>query len=143
MKLEMRTQSSSGSRVKRKRLQLESQLCMKKNTKTFWENPTGAMPTSMVVSHLSTCDAHEGGELLPSDYAILLNDLKNKFSSEERRGKKVEYLTLAPHSWSPERAMEFFGASERQVREAMKIKATSGILGTPGKKNVVAELVKK
>lgn len=41
----------------------------------------------------------------------------------------MQYLTLAPKSWSREKIMEFFGASERQVREAMKVKAHSGILG--------------
>lgn len=69
-----------------------------------------------------------------SDYVVLMNEVKRKFNDENNREKRIQFLTLAPNSWSREKIMTFFGASEREVREAVKVKAAEGILGTRPKR---------
>lgn len=127
-------EAAAGCSVKRKRVKHERQSCVKRTTPTLRENATGVMYASLERSQISARGTHEAGEFRLSDYVILMNDVKKKFSQEESREKKIEYLTLAPHSWSREKTMKFFGSSERQVREAIKVKGQSGILSTREKK---------
>ncbi|KAH9373296.1 hypothetical protein HPB48_005041 [Haemaphysalis longicornis] len=42
-----------------------------------------------------------------SDYVVLMNEVKRKFNDEDRE-KRIQLLTLAPHSWSREKIMTFF-----------------------------------
>ncbi|CAN8008965.1 unnamed protein product [Ixodes pacificus] len=63
-----------------------------------------------------------------------MQDVKNKFDPEKNREKKLQLLTWAPFSWSREKIMNFFGASERQARQAVKVRSESGILGTVPKR---------
>ncbi|KAH9375394.1 hypothetical protein HPB48_017200 [Haemaphysalis longicornis] len=79
-----------------------------------------------------------------SDYVVRMNEIKRKFNDENNREKRIQLLTLAPHSWSREKIMTFFGASEREVREAVKVKAAEGILGTRPKRQgrVISEATK-
>ncbi|KAH9373085.1 hypothetical protein HPB48_018498 [Haemaphysalis longicornis] len=74
----------------------------------------------------------------------LMNEVKRKFNDENNREKRIQFLTLAPHSWSGEKILTFFGASEREVREAVKVKADESILGTRPKRQgrVMSEATK-
>ncbi|KAH9365235.1 hypothetical protein HPB48_003818 [Haemaphysalis longicornis] len=63
-----------------------------------------------------------------------MNEVKPKFNDENNREKRIQFLTLAPHFWSREKIMTFFGASDREVREAVKVKDAEDILGTRPKR---------
>ncbi|KAM7281442.1 hypothetical protein ISCGN_006394 [Ixodes scapularis] len=53
---------------------------------------------------------------------------------EKNREKKLQLLALAPPSWSREKIINFFGALERQARQAVKVRSESGILSTVPKR---------
>lgn len=76
------------------------------------------MCTNDGASQKGFVDLEEG--LHVSDYVLLMENLVKKFREENDKQKKLQILTLAPHSWSRKKIISFFGAPERQVRQAQK-----------------------
>lgn len=56
-----------------------------------------------------------------------MKQLKEKYENEKGRLRKIQILTLAPVSWSREKVMNYFRASEREAREAIHIRTKDGI----------------
>ncbi|CAN7981167.1 unnamed protein product, partial [Ixodes pacificus] len=90
--------------------------------------------TSLGVQQKPTSQPNQDEDFVLSDYVSLMQDVKNKFDLEKNREKKLQLLTLAPPSWSREKIMNFFVASERQALQAVKVRSESGILGTVPKR---------
>ena len=79
------------------------------------------------------------------DFDILMNELQQKLKTANR-DEKLSLLTLKPSSWSIAKTEQFFSVSYYNVKEAMKLKQTKGILSKPDPiqgKNSISEDTKK
>lgn len=82
----------------------------------------------------SSSSAQINPEFNVADYVSLMQDLKEKYDCEHERAKKFQILTLSPSSWSRQKIMNFLGASERHVRDAIKLRSETGVLSVPPRK---------
>lgn len=64
------------------------------------------------------------------DFDAMIMLMKDKVANVNR-AKKIQMLTLAPPSWSKEKIMSEFNATEHIVRQARKLKNEKGILSIP------------
>ena len=60
--------------------------------------------------------------------------LREKLALESTTSEeKIKILTLTPESWSIVKAASYFGVSEYLIRQALELKKSCGILGSPDK----------
>lgn len=122
------------SPVRRKRGRKSRELYARKKVKRLQKSTEKQVYSYLGLQQPSTSAGNFSDEFPTQDYITLMEQLKEKYASEEGRQKKIQILTLAPMSWSREKIMTYFGASERQAREAMRVRTKDGVLATPSRK---------
>ncbi|CAF1471548.1 unnamed protein product [Rotaria sordida] len=60
----------------------------------------------------------------------LIGGIKKLFSDNDNV-EKIRLMTLCPEAWGRQKIQEFFGATERQARNSIELRLTSGILSRP------------
>lgn len=121
------------SAVKGKQAQWRRKSYVRKKLCRLQEKAEKTHCQSLGLDQPSTSQGNTKKDFVVSDFVQLMNDLKSMFRQEDKREKRIQLLTLAPHFWSRGKVTEFFGASERQVHEAIKIKEECGVLCMPKK----------
>ncbi|KAH6944903.1 hypothetical protein HPB50_006146 [Hyalomma asiaticum] len=122
------------SPVRRKRARGRREAYVENKAKKLQMNLKERMRTYLGLSETSSTIKEAEQDIFLNDYVSLLDELKKKFKEGGTRQNKVQILTLAPKSWSRNKIMKFFGASERLVREAVKLKSDCGVLSVPPRK---------
>ena len=81
---------------------------------------------------LTSGDAANNSDIQKSkDFDILMHKLKEKFVGSTSNDSEIQILTLVPNSWTIEATMDFFGATNHQVRRAITLEKEDGILAKP------------
>ena len=62
---------------------------------------------------------------------ILMQELKEKFVKSDSYEDQIQILTLKSNSWTTEKTMEYFQATNYQVRKAVSLKRKYGVLAKP------------
>ena len=130
---------------KRKLTQIESRLQEQK--KVIQKQISEAMNVtteSIQISEPSIPDNYDEVKKKADDLDILVALMKEKLKVSNR-GQRLQILTLAPRSWSILKTMEEFEVTAYMVRQARKLAAEKGILGTPNEKKgkVISEDLKQ
>ena len=74
------------------------------------------------------------------DFDILMHELKEKFVGSTSYDSQIQILNLVPNSWTIKATMDFFGATNYQVRRAITLKKEDGILAKPKRNDRVGIL---
>lgn len=122
------------SPLQRKRGRKDRETYAQKKVRKLKANAEKRIFKSLGLHHKSILQRDQREGFVLSDYLKLMQDVKEKFGREESRETRIQLLTLAPSSWSRQKTMDFFGASERQVRQALNMRTEGGVLGTPPKR---------
>ncbi|XP_049511079.1 uncharacterized protein LOC125939741 [Dermacentor silvarum] len=111
------------SPLKRKRGRKARQTYARKEVKRLQKSTEKAVYSHLGLQQPSTSAEPQSDEFSIDDYITLMKQLKEKYDNARGRLRKIQILTLAPISWSREKVVNYFGASEREAREAIRIRA--------------------
>ena len=89
-----------------------------------------------LVSAPSTSKAHtaESASHFTSVDEEIVNQLKEKYDTTEKRSEKLQILTVLPKSWSRSRIQEEFKVSQYMARQAKNLVKEKGIMALPNKR---------
>eukprot|EP00112_Aurelia_sp_Birch-Aquarium-sp1_P018720 Seg4505.3 transcript_id=Seg4505.3/GoldUCD/mRNA.D3Y31 product="hypothetical protein" protein_id=Seg4505.3/GoldUCD/D3Y31 len=119
---------------KRKIEQVQSKL--KKQGETIQKNVAeviNVMPESIKPMQSAVPSDYAELKKKANDFDILVSLMKEKLKISNRQ-KKIQILTMAPHSWSIQHTANEFQVSEYMVRQERKIAAEKGVFEMPDQK---------
>jgi len=84
-------------------------------------------PPSTSNDHLTASASH----ITISDGQEIVNQLKEKFNTTEKRSEKLQILTVLPKSWSRLKIQEEFKVSQYMARQAKHLVQEKGVMALP------------